>query len=154
MKSGPLGQNDLRHAIELLGRVESMVRNDQLKIFGERWPEVVGSLSDAQNVLSEVMSATAPQANDRHLSVVKGGKQEPPKSVPSMDPSKVALRVLTALADKETSAPADLEALMRICGEKPHGVGWDELACDTLQRVLRDRAAARRSLFLGAAAAL
>jgi len=49
--------------------------------------------------------------------------------------------------------PADLEILVRVCGPRPAGIAWDEFACETLQEVLKDRAAARQTMAFGTAIA-
>lgn len=62
----------------------------------------------------------------------------------SMEPMKIALRVLTALADKHEPQQSDIDALSRFAGPRPPEQALDEYACDALQLVLKDRAAARR----------
>lgn len=62
---------------------------------------------------------------------------------------KIGLRVLTELAEGGRPHPDDLAALVRICGHPPAAAGWDEFACEALQKVLTNRAAARQSLTAG-----
>ena len=81
---------------------------------------------------------------------VAGADVEPAVNPPaSMEPMKVALRVLSAYAEKHKPSPADVAALMRLAGPEPPGTSPDEFACDALQRIMRDRAEARKALTVG-----
>lgn len=141
MKSGAPGQKDLRRALELLGEVEKIISNAGLNISHKGVQDLGNGVSKAKTALSGMLDAIPP---------VKGDMADPSdaKNAPvrSMDPMKVALRVLTELADRGQPDSRDLEALIRICGHMPKGVGWDELACEALQKVLSNRAAARQTL--------
>ena len=125
--------NDLRFALGLLAHVEELVA--QL----DR-PE-----TDAARQLSQALFT----ARSSLLRIAGASVTSP---VPSMDPMKTALRVLTAYAGRTVPEPADLDTLVRVCGRKPAGMGWDEFACETLQKVLKDRAIARETLAVGASA--
>lgn len=141
MKSGAPGQKDLRRALDLLGEVEKIISNAGLNVSHKGVQDLGNGVSKAKAALSGMLDAVP--ARNSNLSL-------PPESqtalIRSMEPMKVALRVLTELADKGQPDARDLEALIRICGHMPSGVGWDELACEALQKVLGDRAAARQTL--------
>ena len=49
-----------------------------------------------------------------------------------------ALRVLTAVVDRKTSDPADVRELQRISPNTLY-VSLDEMACDVIQKILRER---------------
>jgi hypothetical protein len=59
-----------------------------------------------------------------------------------IDAIKTATRVLAALNAKQQPDPADIQAL-REYDERMHGLDFDELACDVIQKALRHRAAMR-----------
>lgn len=137
MRSGSPAQIDLGRALRLLAEAGSIISNAHLNPTHKGVQELGHGLTSAQRALSEMLSAVPANA------VAAPADR-------SMDPMKVALRVLTCLADKTRPDSADLDALVRICGRKPDGIGWDELACETLQKVLADRAMARQALVTGA----
>jgi hypothetical protein len=56
---------------------------------------------------------------------------------------KVALRVLTALTERQVPDAADLERLHRCLSSYPPDAAPDELACDVIQQALKRRAIAR-----------
>lgn len=138
MKSGAPGQKDLRRALDLLGDVEKIISHAGLNLSHKNVQELGNGVSTARGALVRMLDAPT---EIETIPAVAGG--EPARS---MDPMKVALRVLTELADRGQPDARDLEALIRICGRMPNGVGWDEFACEALQRVLADRAAARQTL--------
>lgn len=126
--------SDLKLGLDLLVRVEEIVARAE------------------QSGASEVRHVTQTLATARSsLLLILGEPPVPP--TPSMDPMKTALRVLTAFAERSIPEPKDLDILVRVCGPRPAGVGWDEFACETLQRVLKDRAAARETMAVGASMA-
>ena len=49
-----------------------------------------------------------------------------------------ALRVLTAVVDRKTPDPADVRELQRISTNTLY-VSPDEMACDVIQKILRER---------------
>src|SRR5438445_2723342 len=65
----------------------------------------------------------------------------------SLDAMKVALRILTALNEKHTPDPADVEALRSLAGPQPQSTGLDELACEVIQIALARRAGQRAARF-------
>jgi len=123
--------SDLKFGLELLMRVEEIVAR----------AEQSGTIDASQ--LTQALSVARTS-----LLFILGAPAVPP--APSMDPMKTALRVLTAFAEKSVPEPADLEILVRVCGPRPAGIAWDEFACETLQEVLKDRAAARQTMAAGA----
>lgn len=134
MKPGAPGQRDLKRALVLLDDVEKIVSNARLNVSHKSVQDLGNGLSTAKGALSEMLGAAAAEENP------------PAQPQRSMDPMKVALRVLTEIADRGQPHPDDLAALARICGRKPDGIGWDEFACEALQKVLGNRAAARQLL--------
>jgi uncharacterized protein (DUF433 family) len=74
------------------------------------------------------------------------GTESQPTPRISMEPMKVALRVLSAIVEKQTPSPADVSALMRLTGSEAATMSPDEIACEALQLVMRDRAEARKAL--------
>lgn len=137
MKSGAPGQKDLRRALDLLGDVEKIISNAGLNASHESVQELGHGVAAAKEALIRMLDTFPALEN----------KPAAPENAParSMDPMKIALRVLTELADRGQPDALDLEALIRICGHMPNGVSWDELACEALQKVLADRAAARQT---------
>ncbi len=129
--AGAAGQKDLKLALEMLEKVADIVWNAGLNLSHQGVQELAHGVAEARSALSRMLGAipVEPDADGR-----------------SMDPMKIALRVLTALAVKTSPDPVDLDAMVRIGGPKAEGVGWDEFACETLQKVLGDRAAARQLL--------
>ena len=123
---------DLKAGLELLTRVEAIVAG----------ADASGSLDASQ--LSHTLSAARTS-----LLRMLGVQDIAPH--PSMDPMKTALRVLTAFAEKSAPDPRDIEILVRVHGSRPAGANWDEFACETLQEVLKDRAAARQTMAAGVA---
>lgn len=138
MKPGSAGQKDLRLALQLLADVEKIISHAGLNPTHTGVQNLANGVSSAKGALSQLLGATTPEPQ-------RGNSR-------SMDPMKIALRVLTELAEKRRPESADLEALERICGQKPGSMGWDEFACEALQKVLGDRAAARQSLASGVSA--
>lgn len=138
VKSGAPGQKDLRRALDLLGDVEKIIANAGLNISHESVQQLGNGVSAARGALVRMLDV-APAVQNTSTGVANDPSRR-------MDPMKVALRVLTELADRGQPDARDLEALIRVCGRMPNGVGWDELACEALQKVLADRAAARQTL--------
>lgn len=56
---------------------------------------------------------------------------------------KTALRVLSAMTEKQCAAEADVQELERYAGPRPPGQDVDEYACNVIERALKQRAAAR-----------
>src|SRR5579863_4649364 len=140
MKSGSPGQKDLRRALDLLGEVEKIVSSAGLNLSHNGVQELGDGLSAAKVALSQMLGVAPEEQGDAILA----------ETFRSMDPMKIALRVLTEIAEKGRPDSEDLKALVRICGRKPDRMGWDEFACEALQKVLNNRAAARQSLSVGA----
>jgi hypothetical protein len=138
VKSGAPGQKDLRRALELLGDVEKIISTAGLNLSHKNVQELGDGVSTARGALVRMLDVSPAVES---TPTAAGG---PPAR--NMDPMKIALRVLTELADRGQPDSRDLEALIRICGRMPNGVGWDELACEALQKVLADRAAARQTI--------
>lgn len=139
MKSGSPGQKDLSFALELLGKVENVISNAGLNLSHKDVQDLGNGLATAKGALARMLGRELSEPAER--SFVPGPR--------SMDPMKIALRVLTELAEGGRPHPDDLAALVRICGHDPDGAGWDEFACEALQKVLSNRAAARQSLTAG-----
>jgi len=59
-----------------------------------------------------------------------------------VEPMKVALRVLSAVSERQTPASADI-ALLKAYAPEWAGAPLDEMACEVIQQALRKRAAAR-----------
>ena len=139
MKAGSFGL-DLTLAVELLAEAENIIARSGLSASSRDLHHLARNLSTLKNQLSTMLPATLPRGSNENSALRR-----------SMEPMKIALRVLTAHANGAQPEEVDLNALERICGEKPDGVGWDEFACEAIQDVLRDRAQARKSLSSGAA---
>lgn len=148
MKAGASGQKDLKLALEMLEKVGEIVGTAGLNPSHEGVQELAHGVAEARSALSRMLGAIPVELKDGAFALAALERQV--AAGRSMDPMKIALRVLTALADKTAPDPADLDALIRIGGPKPEGAGWDEYACEALQKVLGDRAAARQSLTFGA----
>jgi hypothetical protein len=138
VKAGAPGQKDLTRALDLLGDVEKIISNAGLNLSHRNVQELGNGVSTARGALAGMLDASPAIESIPTAAGSDAGR--------SMDPMKIALRVLTELADRGQPDARDLEALIRICGRMPNGAGWDELACEALQRVLADRAAARQTL--------
>lgn len=140
MKTGSVGQKDLGRALELLGEVERIISNAGLNLAHKDVQDLGHGLAAAKGALSRMLGEDPAAAAD-------------PASIQpsrSMDPMKIALRVLTEFAERGQPDSDDLAALLRICGRKPDGIAWDEFACEAIQKVLNNRALARQSLTVGA----
>lgn len=148
MKAGAAGQKDLKLALELLEKVGDIVCNAGLNPSHEGVQEMAHGVAEARSALSRMLGAIPVELKEGAFALAALERQVAVGR--SMDPMKIALRVLTALADKTSPDSADLDALVRIGGPKADGASWDEFACETLQKVLGARAAARQSLTLGA----
>jgi hypothetical protein len=125
---------DLQAVLKLLDDAEQIVAAAGLPPADSAALEFAVSLTAARRAVSHLLQP-GPDA-----------QRIPPRN---MDPMKIALRVLTQITQHTEPDPWDLDALVRICGHAPEGVGWDEFACEALQKVLKDRAAARNSLAIG-----
>lgn len=148
MKAGAPGQKDLELALEMLEKVGQIVCNAGLNPSHKGVQELAHGVSEARGALSQMLGAIPSELREGDFALASLERQV--GAGRNMDPMKIALRVLTALADKTKPKSEDLDALLRIGGPKPDRVGWDEFACETLQKVLGDRAAARQSLTFGA----
>ncbi len=139
MKAGSFGQ-ELTLAVELLADAENLVARAGLHASSRDLLDMAQNLSKVKSELSTMLPSTVPHGGNERLSARR-----------SMDPMKIALRVLTAHANGAQADESDLNALERIYGEKPASLGWDIFACEAIQNVLRDRASARKTLTLGTA---
>lgn len=139
MKVGSFGQ-ELTLAVELLADAENLVARAGLNASSRDLLDLAQNLSKVKSDLSTMLPVSAPHGGNEKLSARR-----------SMDPMKIALRVLTAHANGAQPDESDLNALERIYGEKPARMTWDIYACEAIQNVLRDRASARMSLALGTA---
>jgi len=133
MKVGSFGQ-ELTLAVELLNDAENIIAKAGLKASSHDLLVVAQELSKAKSELSAMLPASLPAGGNEKTSARR-----------SMDPMKIALRVLTAHANGAQADESDLNALERIYGEKPAHLGWDIYACEAIQNVLRDRKSARLS---------
>ena len=63
----------------------------------------------------------------------------------SLAEMKTALRVLTALNEKQAPATEDVEELRSLAPPDARDLPLDELACEVIQAALKRRAAVRRA---------
>jgi hypothetical protein len=139
MKAGSFGQ-ELTLAAELLADAENLIARAGLTSSSRDLLDLAQSLSKARSELATMLPAKQPHGGNENLTARR-----------SMDPMKIALRVLTAHANGAKPDESDLNALERIYGEKPAPMSWDIFACEAIQNVLKDRASARKWLTLGTA---
>lgn len=146
MKSGSPAQKDLRFALDLLNRVENIISNAALNPSHKEVQELASGVLGARDALARMLGQIPDALRGGDFTIAGLDAERTPAR--SMDPMKIALRVLSNLTDRKQPDTRDLDALVRICGHEPAGVGWDEFACEALQKVLSDRAAARQFLAL------
>jgi hypothetical protein len=124
--------------MELLAEAENIIARAGLKASSRQLLLLAQDVSKTRSDLSTLLPVSAPHGSGEQATARR-----------SMDPMKIALRVLTAHANGAQAEATDLSALERMYGKKPDAAGWDEFACDSIQSVLRDRASARQTFVLG-----